>query len=332
MRHGAGESVDREGTVEAVREKTGRRAGKRKRALVRYSVLSGMLILVGWWLSRPQAWWRLSAMLVVAVRNGDPAAIRTLLDQGADPNIRMDFTGQPKPLSWSQMGSLLSGEPVRAETVLIDAAMRNRADLLPLLLEHGADPNLVAQWNRWTALHHAAGQGCFDSMQVLIQHGANVNAKDWLGSHPLFYAVRSEIDWGVPHNERRTVRLLLEHGAEVNVQNREGATPLLCAAMGLHRDAVELLVAAGAQVDLRNKFGNTALHLVVKAHDLYATFTPRQRIDQLAILRLLLEKGADPAQKDEGGVTPLQSAEAIHDQEILALLRSAATRTSPQGH
>ena len=63
-----------------------------------------------------------------------------------------------------------------------------------------------------TLLHHAAAFGTLDTMTVLLDAGADVNAKNRRRSTPLHWAV---------HDEAR-VRLLLARGAAVNAKNVEG--------------------------------------------------------------------------------------------------------------
>src|SRR5262249_4739478 len=71
-----------------------------------------------------------------------------------------------------------------------------------------------------TALMHAAGFGGAAMMRLLIEAGAEVNAKNHRNASALLWAA----------NDAEAVRLLLEQGAEPNVKSVEGRTPLVVAA------------------------------------------------------------------------------------------------------
>ena len=71
-----------------------------------------------------------------------------------------------------------------------------------------------------TPLHHAAGFGTLETMTLLLDAGADVNAKNRRRSTPLHWAL---------HDEAK-VRLLLARGAAVNAKQVEGRTPLYQAA------------------------------------------------------------------------------------------------------
>jgi ankyrin repeat protein len=87
-----------------------------------------------------------------------------------------------------------------------------------------------------TALHHAAGFGTLDTMTLLLERGADVNAKNRRGSTPLHWAV---------HDEAK-VRLLLSRGAAIDVRQNEGRTPLFMAAsLASGTSSVRLLLAKG---------------------------------------------------------------------------------------
>ena len=65
----------------------------------------------------------------------------------------------------------------------------SREDLVALLLNNGANVNAKTN-SGWTALHHAARDGLTDVAKQLISHGANVAAKNNSGFDPMYYAVR----------------------------------------------------------------------------------------------------------------------------------------------
>jgi ankyrin repeat protein len=94
--------------------------------------------------------------LLIASMTGDAAAVRTLLDLGADVN-KPDREGL---------------------TALTWATLANRVEVVSLLLARKADPNRVDQYGM-TALLYAASVDYGDSsvLDQLLKHGARKDAK-----------------------------------------------------------------------------------------------------------------------------------------------------------
>ncbi|UNQ73406.1 ankyrin repeat domain-containing protein [Infirmifilum sp. NZ] len=98
-------------------------------------------------------------------------------------------------------------------------------------------------------LHFAAGIGDLEKIRMLLERGADINARDNIGWTPLhFAAIAGKLD---------VARLLIEKGADVNARGVFGDTPLHYAAMNGHLDVVKLLVDSGADVDARDEYGRT---------------------------------------------------------------------------
>ena len=85
------------------------------------------------------------------------AFIEELLAAGADPNY-LDPAGFP-----SLIAALSSGRP-------------DQHDILRLLIERGADVEQRGL-NDWTALHYAVNQRDLDGVTILLEHGADPNAR-----------------------------------------------------------------------------------------------------------------------------------------------------------
>jgi len=102
-----------------------------------------------------------------------------------------------------------------------------------------------------TPLHQAAQRGASQMVEVLLDHGAEIEARDNAGSTVLHYC-----------NVDSTVAdLLIKAGAAIDAQDKKGRTALHRAVAHGSRKLTALLLAAGAAVDLKDHSGATALRL-----------------------------------------------------------------------
>jgi ankyrin repeat protein len=149
-----------------------------------------------------------------------------------------------------------------------------------------------------TPLMYSAAVGSVDAMRLLIQGGAEVNAKNAFEATALM--------WCATNFEK--VRLLVEKGANVNARSKPGRTPLLIAASsdGSH-EVVKYLLDKGADVSAKDGMQQTALHAAVTGND-------------TSTIQLLIAKGVDVNAKDEGGQTALMGAAANGNAAMVRLL------------
>ena len=92
-------------------------------------------------------------------------------------------------------------------------------------------------------------------VKLLIQYGADVNARDNRGFTPLILSARFS------HDKTDIAKILLSAGADVNAQNNYGNTALMEAADHRGGNLVTLLLQAGADVNAQNNEGLTALSI-----------------------------------------------------------------------
>jgi hypothetical protein len=121
-------------------------------------------------------------------------------------------------------------------------------------IKHGADPNAIDSGHGYeqTALHAAACEGNEKITRLLLEAGANPNARDKEGATPLHIAVQ--------HGNAIEVAIaLIEKGADVNAQESNGQTPLHRAANYGHKDACRILVERGANKDIADENGRKAI-------------------------------------------------------------------------
>lgn len=139
-----------------------------------------------------------------------------------------------------------------------------------------ADVNAVESRNK-TALHIAAAHDREDIVQLLLKHGADIEARSDGGWTPLHNAC----DKG----SVVIVRLLLQAGARINAQLLNGVTPLHLAAQAGHREVVEcLLERPDLKRRVRDNFGSTAFLRAAqfKRKDIVLLLAPFNNIDALS--------------------------------------------------
>ena len=176
-------------------------------------------------------------------------------------------------------------------------ATRSESDRL--LAAFGNDVNAVNEHGH-TALHLAAAGswGGIETIQFLVDKGADVNAKCNNGSTALWNAVG--------HEDIEIVKFLISKGADVNVMLNSGVFTLLhIATVKANIEIIELLVSAGADVNAANAGGYTPLHWTTAPS--YLSDGTVQYAD-VEIAKFLVSVGADVHAKSKNGKTPLDTA------------------------
>ena len=175
--------------------------------------------------------------IISGAASGDLETVRFLLDAGAKAG---DFPKSNDPRATDIAAGI--------RTPLMWAAYHNDVPMVRLLLEHGADPNQSTYFG--SPLSHACWNDGFEAAELLIDRGANVNARDAVaGFTPLHWAAGNETLR--PH----LVKLLLGSGADPNAAGGESVgalglvpqTPRLIAEKRGRTAIVDALVAAGAK-------------------------------------------------------------------------------------
>ena len=127
---------------------------------------------------------------------------------------------------------------------LLEATKQRDFDTLQRLLDTGADPN-ARQPDGATALHWAVHASDSSSVSALLEAGADVNVSNRLGASALFVAARN--------GDATMVETLLQAGANPNLALEMGETPLMTASRAGAVRATRLLIEAGASVNKREQ-------------------------------------------------------------------------------
>jgi len=130
------------------------------------------------------------------------------------------------------------------------AAYFNRREAAKFLLEHGADVN-VRNYYGMTPLHYAALCGHYDMVVLLLDNKADINAFDCQGLTPLHMASQ--------YGHEKIIKFLLSMGADIGAKtNYRGLTPLHWAAFWGDTESIKALIAGGADINARDNHGYTA--------------------------------------------------------------------------
>lgn len=154
------------------------------------------------------------------------------------------------------------------------------------------------------ALIAAAQRGIVSVVQVLLDEGANINAKTNDGDTALIIAALE--------GHADIVTLLTEKGADVNTKKNDGWTALMAAVLGEKVDIVRYLMNKEADINATTNDGGTALMAVAQ-------------LGNVDITLALLEKGANINAKATNGATPLiQATQEGHVEVVKILLANGA--------
>lgn len=215
--------------------------------------------------------------------------IENLLQEGIDPNIQ-DEEGR---------------------TALMICAFFEDIDSVRILLEHGADPNiktsrkiirkkptLETSWQtyKWdeteytdpfqqSALHICASHGSIEIINLLLKHGAQVNAMTQFCQTPLYIACKKGFD--------KVIKILLDNDADMDVKCVRHITPFYWASYKCSTSFVRDFIKNVKNIDQQCIDGKTALFNICEKG-----LTEK--------IKLLLENGADPNIPNKNGLTAIE--------------------------
>ena len=293
--------------------------------------------------------------LHLASQGGHLALMQALIAAGADVSARTS-TGATPLLFASRSGdvegvSRLIGagaavdakESAYGQTALMVAAGLDRAEVVTLLLARKADPSITstaADLRSLTAPSDAAGRRPQAEAMAVAGATRPYAYNELIGAQGGLTALH----FAARQGSARAVRALLAGGANVNAASAaDNTAPLLAAVINGHFDVAAELLDRGADPNAINEAGVSALYATINVQwaPIAAYPQPRAHLQQtrsyLDLLKLLLDKGADPnvrinrkvwfssynfdqSNVDEAGATPFWRAAYASDVEAMKLL------------
>ncbi|CAG8094086.1 unnamed protein product [Penicillium salamii] len=176
-----------------------------------------------------------------AAMKGHKHIVELLLQYGANPNARTTSGRTPAQ----------------------EAAAASHRELLAFLLSKNADINTQAYSDVWSPLHEVIYLNNIEMVELLVDHGAHLNARLTSSKTPLHMAV---VQRNIP-----VMEILLKAGADPDLPMNEDITPLHLAAAAGWIPGVEILVQNGAEINARDSLTlETPLHKAARNRGLYA--------------------------------------------------------------
>lgn len=181
----------------------------------------------------------------------------------------------------------VNGKCSDGNTALHEASKCNNAEILTLLLDFGADINAKNEYG-YTPLHmccqHISEE--LEASELLLRNGADINAQNAYKNTPLHLAAR--------HNNLEVCKVLLESDSDINAKGINDCTPLHLAVEHGCIETCQELLSQQANVDALRKGERTPLHDAVSNSSIGSK-----------LCRLLIEYGADINATNSNGKTAL---------------------------
>lgn len=177
-----------------------------------------------------------------------------------------------------------------ASNTLIDAINKNDIKEVKSLIAQGLNINASNQFEK-APLHYAAYNGNLKIVKLLVENGADINAK-YEGANPLYFAALA--------NHPKIMKYLIKHGSKTNIKFEN--TPILFfPCMKCKKEAIEILLKNN--VDPNITYGGLTMV------ELVATSTHCPLKEREKILKTMIKYGAD-INKNKGNL-PLNALDSV---------------------
>ncbi len=189
---------------------------------------------------------------------------------------------------------------------LSEAVIANNLDMVKQLLADPGNPQVHPRAFPWS-LRTAIDQESLEAVNLLLDHGINVQAVDAFARTPLIYACS--------RGQTAIAESLLDRGADLEAKNFSGETALHAACLTGHSSTIKLLLNRGANTEARNQRRETPLHYV----SLWGAAADAQS---------LIDKGADVKAISISNESPLSYAICHAHSAVVGVLVNAMKLSS----
>ncbi|TGO57714.1 hypothetical protein BOTNAR_0196g00150 [Botryotinia narcissicola] len=226
----------------------------------------------------------------------DIELLQLLLDYGADINTRDSTNRTAFSVAVNVHGRaearnsdidarilflLSNGADIDSGASLVYAARRKNIKLIEMLLNRGANINILRSHESVLAAACGTFEPDAEMIELLLDRGADVNF--YCENGGITYngtALQCAVNSAACTGDLKIVRILLDHGANVNLEQMTSGSVLHAAVRSGNLDVIDLLIAHGARIDDQRGLYGTPLLVAAQAGLLHA-------------FNLLFDAGAD---------------------------------------
>ena len=185
------------------------------------------------------------------------------------------------------------------------ATVFRRKASLEALLSLGVNTEQPVEGKGTTALHLSARLGFNKIQKMLVEAGANIDARDKAGNTAVHYAAR--------FNQAKSIKQQARDGLDINQQNYKLQTPVHVAIEAGAVGALRELTKARPDLSIRDLSGDQPLHSAIKH-------------DRSSDIRILLKAKADPNALNRAGLPALIQSSISGDVRTIGSLVKAGAR------
>jgi ankyrin repeat protein len=193
------------------------------------------------------------------------------------------------------------------ETVLMLTAHTGNPAAVAVLLDRGADVN-ARQFRGQTAVMWAAAEGHTEVVKLLIARGADLSLSSSASTKPERRPAggMTALLFASRQGKIDTARALIEGGADVNQTGADATSPLLIAIVNGHYELASMLLENGANPSVASSNGRTPLYAAIDLRNVQWSQGPAPELPQeqhMAMIKQLIAAGADLSATISGKVS-----------------------------
>lgn len=164
----------------------------------------------------------------------------------------------------------------RGKSLIHAAAEFGSLKMVKILVERGADFNAKTTIDMTISHYACHSDNSLSLVKYLFESGFDFNSRNVYVETPLLIAISKE--------KMKLAKYLIEQKAGINICDQEGSSPLHICIERRYGDCVKALIKSGADLDVRNRYGCTPIHLI-------AEFNPEN--ERAEIIDLLFDHGVN---------------------------------------
>ena len=205
--------------------------------------------------------------LMIAIQKGQTDMAILLINNGADISILANssvITPQflkehPEIVKYVTNGG--NGSEILSTTTAVTLNAEDiNGEAIRDYIAHGGNVNDIVNHEGQTCLMLAAQKDDAETVQWLIDNGANVNHQDKNGRTSLMFSAMSGF--------LKTQEALLKNGADPNIQDNDGKTALIFSAQENQLESAKMLVEYNADITIKDNDGKNALMIAAEQGNL----------------------------------------------------------------